>query len=83
LDTRLWRSVLTRAARLLALPAETTQQLAPVVALLAPINVEIEAADARLIAYGKESPSTPSFEFRTTLLRLPAPKPTARGSAHR
>lgn len=39
----------------LALPAETTQQLAPLVALLAPINTEIEAADARLIAYGQEN----------------------------
>jgi transposase len=39
----------------LALPAETTQQLAPLVALLAPINDEIEAADSRLNGYGKEN----------------------------
>lgn len=39
----------------LALPAETTQQLAPLVALLAPINAAIAAADARLIAYGQEN----------------------------
>jgi transposase len=39
----------------LALPSETTQQLAPLVALLVPINVEIAAADARLIVYGNEN----------------------------
>lgn len=39
----------------LALPAATTQQLAPLVALLAPINAEIAAADVRLLAYGQEN----------------------------
>ncbi|HSU97356.1 MAG TPA: IS110 family transposase [Gemmatimonadaceae bacterium] len=40
----------------LVLPLHTTQQLAPLVALLAPINAEIDAADARLLGYSKDNP---------------------------
>ena len=37
----------------LVVPLQTTQQLAPLVALLAPINGEIDAADTRLLAFAK------------------------------